>query len=78
MELFPINYLIKRSELFQNEGIEIQQNWLEILYTINENAKWSEFFKDCQPVREISSNLLVANKEQTANASTENNDDTNV
>ena len=32
----------------------------------------------CQPVRESSNNLVVVNKEQTANASTENNNfDTN-
>ena len=38
LELFAINYLINTSELFQNEGIEIQQNLLELLYTINENG----------------------------------------
>ena len=66
LQLFPINYVIKTSELFQNEFIEIQQN-----------GEWSEFFKVCQPARESLNNMLVANKEQTANASTENSNDTN-
>ena len=61
---FPITYAIKTSELFENEGIEIQRNWLEILNAINENGEWSEFIKVCQPVIESSNNLLVVNKEQ--------------
>ena len=58
-------------------GIEIQQNWLQILDTINKNGEWPESIEDCQPVSESSNNLLVVNKEQTVNASTENNNDTN-
>ena len=72
LELLPINYPIKTNELFQNEGIEIQQNWLEILITIIESGEWSEFVKVCQAIRESSNKLLVVNKERTANASTEN------
>ena len=56
LELFPINYLIKKSELFQNEGIEIQPNWLEILNKINENGEWSEFVrKEKNSSRKVSS-----------------------
>lgn len=63
-------YLIKTSELFQSEGIEIQQNWLENVTTIHdENREWSEFIEDTQPVREDSNNLIVVNGEETENVS---------
>ena len=61
---------IKTSELFQNESIEIRQNWLEILKTIIENGE----LKSANLSEKV---LLVVNKEQTANTSTESNNDTN-
>ena len=39
------NYLVETSELFQNENIEVQENWLNNVSgtAINEQDDWQEF-----------------------------------
>ena len=58
-------HLVKTSELFQNENIEFQDNWLDNINSapinvINEHDEWDAFVHSCN-INQINVYLLLRN-----------------
>ncbi|KAL9974360.1 hypothetical protein ACROYT_G011384 [Oculina patagonica] len=56
-------YLVNKSELFKNEGIEVSDSWIDTVES-NNSAEWSEFFE-----REVLSNVSCEGNNENASKS---------